>query len=146
MSSARRPSTLFIYNFSSKKIRSDTEALTPNSNTATAMTITTSDDSNLFLSNDPQDLDHVANEANFLVKSTDLKVINSLSETNKNDISYYLLNKLSIGVNLKYSLLTNHLKPNRKYSFSTLYSNDHKHSRRFPINWLNDNSFFVYSP
>ena len=134
MSSARRPNTLFIYNFSSKKIRSDTEALTSNSNTATAMTITTSDDSNLFLSNDPPDLDHVANEANFLVKSTDLKVINSLSKTSKNDISYYLLNKLSIGVNLKYSLLTNHFKPNRKYSFSTLYSNDHKHSRRFPIN------------
>ncbi|CAF1511111.1 unnamed protein product [Rotaria magnacalcarata] len=37
-------------------------------------------------------------------------------------------------------------RPGRKYSFPTLYLDDHKHSGRFLINWLNDNSFLVYSP
>ena len=119
--------------------------MTSNSNTITATTITTNEDSTLFLSNNLQDLDHITNEANFMMESTDLKVTDSLPDINENKIGYYLLNKLLIHDNLRYSLLTNNFKPNRKYSFPTLYSNDLKHSYRFLINWLNNNSFLVCS-
>ena len=129
MLSAKRSNTLFIYNFSSKKIRSDTEALTSNSSTITATTMTTNKDSNLFLPNDPQDLDHVTSEVNFVAENTDFEVIDSLPDTDKGDIGYYLFKKLPVDDNLKYSLLTNHFKPNIKYSFPTLYSNNRKHSR-----------------
>jgi hypothetical protein len=99
----------------------------------------------LFLSSDHQDLDQVSDGVNFSVASNQLKVINSRPDTNTNDIGYYLSNKLSIDDHLKYSLLTNHFKLDKKYSFPTLYSDDHKYSRRFLINWLNNNSFLVYS-
>ncbi|CAF4522350.1 unnamed protein product [Rotaria magnacalcarata] len=154
MSTGKRPNTLLSYHFSSKKkIRNDTENLTPNLNApapapaTTATTITTNnDDSNAFLSSDPEDLDQVSEEVNVSVETNELKIINSRPDTNKNDIGYYASSKLLIDDNLKYSLLTKHFKPDRKYSFPTLYSDDHKHSRRFLINWLNDNSFLVYSP
>ncbi|CAF4550281.1 unnamed protein product, partial [Rotaria sp. Silwood2] len=127
-------------------IRVDTEISTSNSNTVAATTISTNEDSNLFLSNDPENLDYITDEANFGVESNELKVIDSRPDTNKNDIGYYLFNKLPIDDYLKYSLLTNHFKPNGKYSFPILYSDDNKHSRRFLINWLNNYSFLVYSP
>ncbi|CAF2610903.1 unnamed protein product [Rotaria sp. Silwood2] len=149
MSNEKRSNTLLNYNFSSKKIRTDTENLPQDSNTLAISTITattTNDDSSLFLSSDPEDLGQVSDEVNFNVESNELKVINARPDTNTNDIGYYVLNKLSIDDHLKYSLLTNYFKPDRKYSFPTLYSDDHKHSRRFMINWLNDNSFLVYSP
>ena len=41
------------------------------------------DDSNLFLSNDPQDLEHATSEASFVVKSTDVKVTDSLLDTTR---------------------------------------------------------------
>ena len=152
MSSTKRSITLFTYNFSSKKIRNGAEAevLTSNSNAPTTAdsTITTNDDSNSLLLNDSQELDNVTNENedNDEGEGIELKVIDSLPNTNKSDIGYYLFNKLPIDDNLKYSLITNHFKPNRKYSFPTLYSNDRKLWRRFLVNWLNDNSFLVYSP
>ena len=153
MSTEKRPNTLLNYHFCSKKMRNDSEKLTPNLNApapaTTATTITTNnDDSSVFLSSDPEDLDQVSvnDEVNVSVETDELKVTNSRPDTNKNDISYYASSKLSIDNNLKYSLLTNHFKPDRKYSFPTLYSDDHKHSRRFLINWLNDSSFLVYSP
>ncbi|CAF1086982.1 unnamed protein product [Rotaria sordida] len=147
MSNEKRPNTLLNYNFSTKKIRRGSENLIPNSNTLVVITNTTNNDgSNLFLSNDSEHLDQLNVELNISVEGNGLKVIDSRPDTNKNDIGYYLLNKLSINDELKYSLLTNHFKPDRKYSFPTLYSNDHTCSRRFLINWLNDNSFLVYSP
>ncbi len=93
------------YNFSSKKIRSDTENLTPNSNTSAATTNTmNNDDSSLFLSSDSEDLDQVGDDVKIGVEINELKVIDSRSETNKNDIGNYLSNKLSMDDNLKYSL------------------------------------------
>jgi hypothetical protein len=147
MSNEKRPNTLLNYSFSSKKVRTGTENLTSNSNTSATTAITTTmanDDSGLFLSSNPEDEDF--DEVNSHIESNDLKVVNSRPNTNRNDVGYYLLNKLSIDDHLKYSLLTNHFKPDRKYSFSTLYSADHKYSRRFLIHWLNDNSFLVYLP
>ena len=143
----KRPNTLLNYSFSSKKICTATENLTSNSNTpATTIitTTTTNDDSNLFLSSDPEDLDQVSDEVNFSVESNELKVTNSRPDTNTNDIGYYVSNKLSIDDHLKYSLLTNHFKLDRKYSFPTLYSDDHKYSHQFLINWLNDNLFLLF--
>ncbi len=66
------------------------------------------DDSSLFLSSDPEDLDHVGDGVNISVEidSNELKVIDSRPDTNKNDIGNYLSNKLSIDDNLKYPLLT----------------------------------------
>ncbi|CAF4526578.1 unnamed protein product, partial [Rotaria sp. Silwood2] len=133
--------------FLQKKIRHGSENVIPNSNAPIAITnATNNDDSNLFLSNDSEHLDQLNVDLNISIESNELKVIDSRPDTNKNDIGYYLLNKLSIIDELKYSLLTNHFKPNRKYSFPTLYSDDHTCSRRFLINWLNDNPFLVYSP
>ncbi len=98
---------LLSYNFPSKKIRSDTENFTPNLNKRAATTNTmNNDNSSLFLSSDPEDLDHVSDDVNISVKSNELKVIDSRPKTNKNDIGNYLSNKLSIDDNLKYSLLT----------------------------------------
>ncbi len=95
------------YNFPSKKIRSDTENFTPNLNKPAATTNTmNNDDSSLFLSSDPEDLDHVGDDVNISVGSNELKVIDSRPDTNKNDIGNYLSNKLSIDDNLKYPLLT----------------------------------------
>ncbi|CAF2032739.1 unnamed protein product [Rotaria magnacalcarata] len=116
MSTGKRPNTLLSYHFSSKKIRNDTENLTPNLNApapaTTATTITTNDgDSNAYLSSDPKDIDQVREEANVSVETNKLKVINSRPDTNKNDIGYYASSKLLIDDNLKYSLLTNHFKP-----------------------------------
>ncbi|CAF1615617.1 unnamed protein product [Didymodactylos carnosus] len=130
-------------------IRTGTKNLTPDSNTPAATTITattTNDDSSLFLSIDPEGLDQLSDKVNFGVESNELKMINSLPDTNTNDIAYHVSYKLSIDDHIKYSLLTNHFKPDEKYSFPTLYSDDHKHSRRFMINWLIDNSFLIYSP
>jgi hypothetical protein len=64
------------------------------------------DDSSLFLSSHPEDLDHVGDDVNISVGSNELKVIDSRPDTNKNDIGNYLSNKLSIDDNLKYLLLT----------------------------------------
>ena len=102
MSTEKRPNTLLNYHFCSKKIRNDSEKLTPNLNApAPATTITTNnDDSSVFLSSDPEDLDQVSDEINFSVQSNELKVTDSRPDTNKNDIGYYLLNKLSIDDNL----------------------------------------------
>ena len=80
--------------------------------------MTTNKGSNLFLSNDPQDLDHVTSEVNFVAENTDFKVIDSLPDTNKGDIGYYLFKKLPVADNFKNSLLTNHFKPNRKIFIS----------------------------
>ncbi|CAF1132163.1 unnamed protein product [Didymodactylos carnosus] len=149
MSNEKRSNTLLNYSFSSKKIRTGTKNVTLNSNTpaTTAITATTTnDDSSLFLSSDPEDLDQLSDEVNFGVESNELKMTNSRPDINTNDIGYHASNKLSINDHLKYSLLTNHFKPDREYSFPTLYSDDRKHSRRFIINWLIDNSFLVYSP
>ena len=132
MSNQKRPNSLLNYSFSSKKVRATTENSTSNSSTSTPTTITTTtDDSSLFLSNDPDDLDQINDEVDSGVKSNgvksnELKVINSRPDTNTMDIGYYLSNKLSIDDHLKYSLLTNHFKPDKKYSFPTLYSVDHK--------------------
>ncbi|CAF1401768.1 unnamed protein product [Rotaria sordida] len=143
----KRPNTLLNCSFSSKKICAATENLTSNLNTpgtTIITTTTTNDDFNLFLSSDPEDLDQVSDEVNFSVESNELKVTNSRPDTNTNDIGYYVSNKLSIDDHLKYSLLTNHFKLDRKYSFPMLYSDDHKYSRQFLINWLNDNSFLLF--
>jgi len=95
------------YNFPSKKIRSDTENFTPNLKKPAATTNTmNNDDSSLFLSSDPEDLDHMGEDVNISVGSNELKVIDSRPDTNKNDIGNYLSNKLSIDDNLKYPLLT----------------------------------------
>ncbi|CAF0782449.1 unnamed protein product [Adineta steineri] len=145
MSNEKRSNTLLNYSFSSKKIRTTTESLTSDSSTP-ASTTTTTDGTNLFISDEPEDLDQIQEEVNSSVEDNELKVINSRPDTNTTDIGYYLSNKLSIGDHLKYSLLTNHFKPDRKYPFPTLYSVDRKYSRRFLINWLNDNPFLVYSP
>ncbi|CAF1476153.1 unnamed protein product, partial [Rotaria sordida] len=151
MSNEKRPSTLFNYNFSSKKIRTGTENLTQDSTTpattsATVTITTTNDNSSLLLSSDPADLEQISDEVNVIIESNELEVINSRPDTNTNDIGYYLSNKLPIDDHLKYSLLTNHFKPDRKYPFPMVYSDDHKYTRRFLINWLIDNSFIVYSP
>jgi hypothetical protein len=88
-----------------EKIRSDTENFTPNLNKPAATTNTmNNDDSSLFLSSDPEDLDHVGDDVNISVGSNELKVIDSRPDTNKNDIGNYLSNKLSIDDNLKYPL------------------------------------------
>ena len=147
MSNEKRPSTLLNYSFSSKKLRTDTENWTPSWNLpATTRIRRTNDHSNLILSSDSEYFDQVNDEVNSGVENIELKVTNCRFSTNRNDINYYLLNKLSIDDHLKYFLLTNPLKPWRKYSFPTLYSADHKYSRQFLINlWLNDNSFPVYS-
>jgi len=88
-------------------MRSDAENFTPNSNTPAATTnIMNNDDSSLFLSSDPVDLDQVGDDVNISVEISALKVIDSQPDTNENDISNYLSNKLSIDDNLKYSRLT----------------------------------------
>ncbi|CAF1514305.1 unnamed protein product, partial [Rotaria sordida] len=115
-----------------QKIRTGAENLTQDSNTLATTTITTTAtnaDSSLFLSSDPEDLGQMSDEVNFNVESNELNVIHSRPDTNPNDIDYYVLNKLSIDDHLKYSLLTNHFKPDNKYSFPTLYSDDREHSR-----------------
>ena len=99
MPDEKRPNTLLTYNFSSKNMHRGTENLTPNWNTPAATT-TNNDDFSLFLSSDPEDLDQVSDEINFSVQSNELKVTDSRPDTNKNDIGYYLLNKLSIDDNL----------------------------------------------
>ncbi len=102
-----RLNTFLSYNFPSKRIRSDTEDFIPNSNKPAATTNTmNNDDSSLFLSSDPEDLDNVSDDVNISVGSNELKVIDSRPLTNKNDIGNYLSNKLSIDDNLKYPLLT----------------------------------------
>jgi hypothetical protein len=68
MSNEKRLNTLLGYNFSSKKIRSDTANLIPNSNTPAATTNTMNNyDSSLFLSSDPEDLDQVGDDVNISV-------------------------------------------------------------------------------
>ena len=56
MSNKKRPNTLLNYNFSSKKICTDSGNLAQDSNTPatnTTTTATANDDSNLFLSSEP---------------------------------------------------------------------------------------------
>ena len=73
------------------------EHLTSNSSapTTATTTITTNDDSNLLLLDDSQELNNVTNEDedkdNDEGESTELKVIDSLPNTNKSDLGYYLL-------------------------------------------------------
>ncbi|CAM4768899.1 unnamed protein product [Rotaria magnacalcarata] len=145
MSSVKRSITLLSYNFS-KKTRNDTEDLASSSNTPTTTITIMNDDSSLGVSSDSQNLNNVIVEPDCAAESNELNAIDSRPDTNNKDIGYYILNKLPIDDNLKYSLLTNHFKPNGKYSFPTAYSNDQKTSRRFLISWLNDNSFLAYSP
>ena len=150
MSSEKRRNSLLNYSFSKKPCTS-----TENSGSMSTVPSTpistipmANADSDLNLVNNPAHSDDVLDQldSDSDIESSELKVINSRSDTNKNDIGYYLFNKLSIDDYLKYSLLTNHFKPDGKYRFPTLYSADHKHSRRFLMNWLNDSSFLVYSP
>ncbi|CAF4445298.1 unnamed protein product, partial [Rotaria sp. Silwood2] len=99
MSNEKRPSTLFNYNFSSKKTRTGTENLTQDSTTpattsATVTITTTNDNSSLLLSSVPADLEQISDEVNVIIESNELEVINSRPDTNTNDIGYYLSNKL----------------------------------------------------
>ncbi len=48
------------------------------------------DDSSLFLSSDPEDLDHMGDNVNISFGSNELKVIDSRLDINKNDIGNYL--------------------------------------------------------
>ncbi|CAF4286314.1 unnamed protein product [Rotaria sp. Silwood2] len=68
MSNVKRPNTktLLSYNFSSKKIRSDAENLTPSTNTPVAITIPTNDDaSTLLSSSDLENSVQLNDEVNF---------------------------------------------------------------------------------
>ncbi|CAF4304781.1 unnamed protein product [Rotaria sp. Silwood2] len=70
MSNVKRPNTktLLSYNFSSKKIQSDAENLTPSTNTPVATTITTNDDaSTLLSSSDLENSVQLNDEVNFSV-------------------------------------------------------------------------------
>ncbi|CAF1491778.1 unnamed protein product, partial [Didymodactylos carnosus] len=65
-------------------------------------------------------------------------------EANHFDVGYYLFIKSQINDDLKYSLLTNHFKPDNKYKFPTLKGEDR--NRHFQLKWLTENPFLVYSP
>jgi hypothetical protein len=80
MPNEKRPNTLLNYSFSCKKIRTDTENLTLNSNTSATTTITTTKanyDSSLFLSDNSEDLDQMIDEVNSNIENNELKMINS---------------------------------------------------------------------
>jgi hypothetical protein len=69
-------------------VRAGTENLTSNSNTSATTAITTTmfnDDSSLFLSSNPEDLDQMIDEVNSHIESNELKVVNSRPNTNRND-------------------------------------------------------------
>jgi len=150
MSSEKRRNSLLNYSFSKKPCTSteNSGSMSTVPSTPISTILMTNADSDLSLVNNPAHSDDVLDQldSDSDIESSELKVINSRSDTSKNVIGYYLFNKLSIDDYLKYSLLTNHFKPDGKYRFPTLYSADHKHFRRFLMNWLNDSSFLVYSP